>query len=213
MWTVNNTGTSQDVHRVFGSGNMAYEINDNLNLSYTFGLDVYSESNLNYANKGGKTGSVANRSGQYQTWNNTKLLHNHNVRLSGDYDISDKIGVTFTLGAESRRDVFDQNGLASTGQQVFNVLRHFNFAQNDEIQSFRERNILGIYAQTEWDYDRMVYLTLAARKDWVSNLAPQNASIAYPSAAVSVNPNEIYRWTKIKRNQYIKIKSELRNIC
>ena len=74
------------------------------------------------------------------------------------------------MGAESRRDIFDQNGLASTGQQVFNVLRHFNFAQNDEIQSFSERNILGVYAQTEWDYDRTVYLALAARKDWVSNL-------------------------------------------
>lgn len=207
LWTVNNTGTSQDVHRVFGSGNMAYEINDNLNLSYTFGLDVYSESNLNYANKGGKTGSVANRSGQYQTWNNTKLLHNHNVRLSGDYDISDKIGVTFTLGAESRRDVFDQNGLASTGQQVFNVLRHFNFAQNDEIQSFRERNILGIYAQTEWDYDRMVYLTLAARKDWVSNLAPQNASIAYPSAAVSVIPTKFIDGLKSNAINILKLRA------
>ena len=118
--------------------------------------------------------------------------------LSGDYDVSDKIGVTFTLGAESRRDIFDQNGLASTGQQVFNVLRHFNFAQNDEIQSFSERNILGVYAQTEWDYDRTVYLTLAARKDWVSNLAKENASITYPSASVAVIPTKFIDGLKRK---------------
>ena len=92
-------------------------------------------------------------------------------------------------------------------------MRHFNFAQNDEIQSFSERNILGVYAQTEWDYDRTVYLTLAARKDWVSNLAPENASITYPSASVSVIPTKFIDGLKIKRNQYLKIKSELRNIC
>ena len=86
-------------------------------------------------------------------------------------------------------------------------MRHFNFAQNDEIQSFRERNILGIYAQTEWDYDRMVYLTLAARKDWVSNLAPQNASIAYPSAAVSVIPTKFIDGLKSNAINILKLRA------
>lgn len=65
LWTVHNTGTTQDTHRVFGGGTLAFEINGNLNLAYTFGLDTYNESNVNFANKGGKTGSVANRSGRY----------------------------------------------------------------------------------------------------------------------------------------------------
>ena len=136
LWTVHNTGTTQDTHRIYGGGTLAYEINDNLNLAYTFGIDVYDENNVNFANKGGKTGSVANRSGRYLTWNNVKTLHDHNFRISGDYEISEDIGVTFVAGATSRRDVYDRNGISSTGQQVFNVLRHFNFAQNDEIQYF-----------------------------------------------------------------------------
>ena len=70
-----------------------------------------------------------------------------------------------------------------------------------------ERNILGIYAQTEWDYDRMVYLTLAARKDWVSNLAPQNASIAYPSAAVSVIPTKFIDGLKSNAINILKLRA------
>ena len=207
LWTVNNTGTTQDTHRIYGGGTLAYEINDNLNLAYTFGLDVYNENNVNYANKGGKTGSVANRSGRYLTWNNVKLLHDHNVRISGDYEVSDDIGVTFVAGATSRRDVYDRNGIESTGQQVFSVLRHFNFAQNDEIQLFYERNILGAYAQTEWDWQRLVYLTLAARKDWVSNLAPENASIVYPSASVSFIPTKLWDGLQSPGLNYLKVRA------
>ena len=207
LWTVHNTGTSQDTHRIFGGGTLAYEINDNLNLAYTFGLDTYNENNVNFANRGGKTGSVANRSGRYQTWNNVKLLHDHNLRLSGNYDISEDFGVTFVVGATSRRDVYNRNGISSTGQQVFNVLRHFNFAANDEIERFIEQNILGAYVQTEWDYQRLVYLTLAARKDWVSNLSSENNSIIYPSASVSFIPTKLWEGLQSENVNYIKVRA------
>ena len=207
LWTLHNTGTSQDTHRVFGGGTLAFEINDNLNLAYTFGLDTYNESNVNYANKGGKTGSVANRSGRYQTWNNVKLLHDHNIRLSGDYEVNEDIGVTFVVGTTARRDVYNRNGISSTGQQVFNVLRHFNFAANDEIERFVEQNILGAYAQTEWDYQRLVYLTLAARKDWVSNLSTENNSIIYPSASVSFIPTKLWEGLQSENINYIKVRA------
>ena len=176
-------------------------------MAYTFGLDVYNENNVNFANKGGKTGSVANRSGRYLTWNNVKTLHDHNFRISGDYDVNEDIGVTFVAGATSRRDVYDRNGISSTGQQVFDVQRHFNFAQNDEIQLFYERNILGAYAQTEWDYQRLVYLTLAARKDWVSNLSSENNSIVYPSASVSFIPTKLWENLQSQTLTYLKVRA------
>lgn len=151
LWTVNNTGNTQDPHRIYGGGTLAYEIDDNLNLAYTFGLDVCNENNVNYANKGGKKGGVANRSGLYLTWNNVKLLHDHNVRISGDYEVTENVGVTFVAEATSRRDFYNRNGISSTGQQLFGVFRHFNFVNNDEIERFIEQHIFGIYAQTEWD--------------------------------------------------------------
>ncbi|MDG1885405.1 MAG: TonB-dependent receptor, partial [Flavobacteriaceae bacterium] len=190
-WTVANAANIQNTNRVFGGANLAYAINDNINVSYRYGVDVYSENNINYSNKGGKTGSIVNQNGIYETWNNTKSIYNHNFNISGDYDIDD-FGVTFNVGVDSRSDTFDQNGTRSTGQQVFNVLRHFNFEQQDEIQYLEKRNIMGAFAQTELDYNRWIYLTLAARKDWVSNLAEANRSIIYPSASASFIPTSAF---------------------
>ncbi len=207
LWTINNTGNSQDTHRIFGGTTISYEINDNLNLAYTFGLDVYSESNVNFSNRGGVSGDVATRSGRYETWTNVKTLHDHNFRIIGNYNVSDDIGVTFVAGATSRRDVYNRTGVSSTGQQIFNVLRHFNFANNNEIERFIEQNILGIYAQAEWDWQRLVYLTLAARKDWVSNLSSENNSITYPSASVSFIPTKLWDGLRSDAINYIKVRA------
>ncbi|NQV77666.1 MAG: SusC/RagA family TonB-linked outer membrane protein [Lutibacter sp.] len=191
LWTVANAGNTQNTHRVFGGLSLLYELNDNLNISYRYGFDVYSENNSNYSNKGGKTGSAANISGVYQTWNNTNTIDDHNFTLNGNYDINEDIDLSFSIGATSRSDVYDSNGVGSVGQQVFGVLRHFNFAEQDEIEYFQERNILGAYAQTEIGYQDFIYLTLAGRNDWVSNLAEANRSITYPSASVSFLPTKI----------------------
>ncbi|MCO4853762.1 MAG: TonB-dependent receptor plug domain-containing protein, partial [Flavobacteriaceae bacterium] len=111
LWTVANASNSQMVNRVFGGAALNYEINDNLNASYRYGIDVYNENNVNYSNKGGKTGSVATQSGVYDTWNNVKTIFDHNVSINGDYRINDDIGLTFALGATSRSDTYDRNGV------------------------------------------------------------------------------------------------------
>lgn len=206
LWTVNNTGNKQFTNRVFGGVSLAYGLNENLNLAYRYGVDVYSENNVNFSNKGGKTGNLVNRNGIYETWNNTKSIHDHNLTLSGDYKFND-VGLTFNLGATSRSDVFDQNGTRSTGQQVFNVLRHFNFAQQNEIQDYTKRNIIGLYGQADIDYKRYIYLTLAGRKDWVSNLAEANRSILYPSASVSFLPTTLFPEIKSDYISFIKVRA------
>lgn len=206
LWTVNNTGNSQITNRVFGGVSLGYGINDNLNISYRYGIDVYSENNVNFSNKGGKTGTLVNRNGIYETWNNTKTINDHNLTLSGDYKFND-FGVTFNLGGTSRSDIFDRNGVRSTGQQVFNVLRHFNFEQQNEIQDYTQRNIIGLYGQADIDYKSFVYLTLAGRKDWVSNLAEENRSILYPSASISFLPTSAFQAIKSDWVSFLKVRA------
>ncbi len=73
------------------------------------------------------------------------------------------------------------------------MLRHFNFgAQLTTLYSIdQERNILGAYGQAELGYQDNLFLTLSARKDWVSNLAEENRSITYPSASISFIPSKM----------------------
>ena len=192
LWTINNSKNIQDTHRVFGGLNLQYDINDHLFLTYRYGIDVYSENNVNYTNKGAQGGDVAYQSGIYETWNNTKTINDHNIGVNGMYDLGQNFDLSFAAGVTSRRDVYDRNGVSSNGQQVFGVVRHFNFANQDEIQYFEERNILGVYGQAELGFQDMLYVTLAGRQDWVSNLASENNSILYPSASVSWIPTKSF---------------------
>jgi TonB-linked SusC/RagA family outer membrane protein len=210
LWTVANAQSVQETNRVFGQASLQYDINDNLNIIYRAGIDVYSENNVQSQNKGGvnsNSGDVRLASGVYETWNNTNTIWDHNLVFNGDYDITDLVGATFNLGATSRREVFDQNGVASDGQQVFGVLRHFNFLNQNEIQTFAERNLVGVYGQFDFDYDNWVYLTLAGRNDWVSNFAQENRAQFYPSASVSFIPTAAFAGLKSENVlNYLKIR-------
>ncbi len=197
LWTVANAKTQQKTNRVFGGANLAYKLSDNYNISYRYGLDTYSENNTNYSNKGGRTASEDTQSGIYDTWNNTNLIIDHNIILNGSHKFNDDLGLTFSVGATAKNETFDRVGVQSTGQHVFGVLKHYNFAKQNEIQYSSKRNIMGVYAQTSFDYKSYLYLSLAARKDWVSNLSEENRSITYPSASISFIP------TKFIDNDYL----------
>ena len=198
LWTVANAKSIQKTNRVFGGANLSYEISDNLNISYRYGIDTYSENNTNYSNKGGKTASEDTQSGIYDTWNNTNTITDHNLMLNGNYELTGDLGLTFNVGATTNNVVFDRKGVQSTGQYVFGVLNHFNFAKQNEIEGFSERNVMGVYAQAGFDYKDYLYLTLAARKDWVSNLDDKNRSITYPSVSASFIPSKFFESDYVK---------------
>jgi len=188
LWTVNNAQTKQLTNRIFGQGSIKYDFTDNLNLIYRAGIDVYSENNSNTQNKGGvnsNSGDVRIASGIYETWTNTNTIWDHNLVLNGDYDLGESFGINFNVGGTTRREIFDQQGALSDGQQVFGVLRHFNFLNTLPRESHQERNIIGVYAQASFDFRDMFFVTLAGRNDWVSNLSEENRSLFYPSASAS----------------------------
>ena len=208
LWTVNNALNQQETNRVFGNGALQYDFNENLNLIYRFGLDYYTEYNVNRQNKGGISDNAALRSGIYQTWTNENTIYDHNIILNGDYPLYEDMGVTFNLGATSRREIFRRNGVASSDQQIFNFFRHVNFLNQNEIEFAQERNIVGLYAQASVDYKKNIYLTLAGRKDWVSNLSSENRSIFYPSASVSFIPTSAFKGIKSENGlNYLKVRA------
>ena len=208
LWTVANAQNRQLTNRVFGNATLQYQLNENINIVYRFGLDNYTEFNTNLQNKGGVSDDATLRSGIYQTWTNINSIFDHNLIINGDYKLGNDFGLTFNLGATSRREVFDRNGVASSDQQVFDVFRHVNFSNQNEIQFSQERNIIGLYGQTDIDYKKFVYLTLAGRNDQVSNLSTENRSIFYPSASVSFLPTTAIEGLRTEKGlNYLKIRA------
>ncbi|MEO0060226.1 MAG: hypothetical protein RLZZ312_1873, partial [Bacteroidota bacterium] len=163
-WTLNNSFFRQITNRAYGNATLNYEINKNLNLTYRLGYDFYNERNENGTNVGAPAGP---RLGEYQTLDNNNLIYDHNILLTGSYALTDKVGFNFNTGATSRLENYDRQGVRSEGQQIFNVFRHFNFATQSVFNGLRplqftqERNIVGVYAQADFDYDRFAYVTLS----------------------------------------------------
>jgi len=207
-WTVANAKNNQLTNRAFGNLTASYDILDNLNITYRLGYDIYNESNENYQNKGGSGGSVKTQSGVLETWNNSNTIWDHSVILSGSFDINEKLDANVTAGGTSRSTYYDRYGVSSSGQNVFGVLRHFNFDLQDEIQFTTYQNIVGLYSQVELGYDRQFYLTVNARNDWVSNQSIENRSILYKGASFSFIPTNVFE--SLRNNEtlnYLKFRA------
>lgn len=191
-WTAANAGNRQITNRAFGNLALQYDINENMNLLYRFGYDVYSENNVDFQNKGGTSGSVATQSGRYDTWTNTNTIWDNSIILNGSYDINEDLDMNFNVGGTTRSTAYDRQGVSSTGQNVFGVLRHFNFNLQDEIQFAQRQNIAGAYGQVDFGYKNFLYLTLNARNDWVSNQSKDNRSLLYKGGSFSFLPTDAF---------------------
>ena len=208
-WSVKNANNDQLTNRVYGTASLTYELNDNLSMTYRAGLDFYNERNQADSNKNGVNFTQA-INGFLNTWDNNNRIWDHYLSIGGDYDITEKVGVTFTAGATSRSEAFDQQGVASSGQLVFGVKRHFNYSNQAPIQFSSDRNIIGVFGEASIDYDNLLFLTVAGRNDWVSNLPSENNNLFYPSVSMSFLPTAAFDGLKSQKGlNYLKLRAGL----
>lgn len=210
-WTVDNAGTKQLTNRIYGSANLMYEFNDNLGVTYRAGVDFYNERVTQYSNKNGVNFNAA-IFGFYNTMDNNNRIWDHYLAINGNYDLSEDIGLNFVVGGTTRSTEFDQQGVASSGQLVFGIQRHFNFSNQAPIQFSSWRNIIGVFGEASFDYRDFAFLSVSARQDWVSNLPTENNSQFYPSVSASFIPTSAFEGFKSasgKGLNYLKLRAGL----
>ena len=194
-WTVANAKTTQNTERVYGNLSFNYQLTENLGVSYQLGLDTYTEFGTYGQNAGGVDGDPT---GIFRTTTVKNKIWNHAVNFSYNKDFSEDLNLQAVLGASSRQDSFFRDGVESTDQLAFGVLKHFNFVNHSTVNSFtgldiaREQleNQTGIYADITLGYKSGLFLNLAARNDWSSTLERDNYSIFYPAASLSFLPTK-----------------------
>ncbi len=210
-WTVANSKTSQNTDRFLGSMSLGYDFNEWLNLTYRVGLDTYTELNSYGQNKGGVTGPSL---GILRTSAVRNSILNHDLILSADKNLTEDLNLKVTLGANSRRDVYSQDGLESTGQLVFGVLEHYNFTTPSSINSFStlnmaqnfEENLVGLYLDATLGYKDYIYLNMVGRNDWSSTLERENNSLFYPGASISFVPTAAFKSMQSNAINYVKLR-------
>lgn len=156
-------------------------------------LDTYTELNSYGQNKGGVDGDPT---GIYRTTSIRNSIWNHDLIFSANKDLTDDLNLNIIIGANSRRDVFNRDGLESTGQLAFGTLRHFNFTTNSAVNSFSgfniqstfEENQVGVYIDATLGFKDFLYFNAVARNDWSNTLESENNSILYPGVSVSFIP-------------------------
>ncbi len=196
-WTVRNAKTTQDTERLFGNANIMFPFNDNYSLTYRVGIDTYTEFNSYGQNKGGVDGDAT---GIFRTITAKNKIWDHSFIFNGNQDLTEDLNLKFIVGATSRRDVYEQDGVESTNQLSFGTLRHFNFVNHSTVNSFNgleiarlsEVNTLGAYADATFGYKNYLYLNMSARNDWTSTLESENNSILFKGASLSFVPTSLF---------------------
>ena len=206
-WVGDHIKFNQLTNRFYFNMSVQYAINENLGASWRTGLDFYNERNTQFSDKGGVEFDF-DIFGFLNTYDNNNTIWDHTFSLNGNYDLSEKIGMTFNVGANARSDAFDLQGVASTGQIVYGIRRHFNFANQSPIQFSQKRNIVGVFGDLSLDYDNFLFLNISSRTDWVSNLLEENRSLTYPGVSLSFLPTAAFSGLKSENGlNYLKLRA------
>ena len=199
-WLLNNAGNSTVTHRFYGNTKVAYDLTNNINLSYQIGYDTYNDFQRYWNNKGGVSNAFI-QDGFLRDLHIRNTIWNHNFMVNLlDTKLTEDISISGTAGVQVRQDKWSRTGMASTEQIVFGIFRHSNFSTNASVDPLtgaaidakQEENSIGVYGQAALDYKDFFYLTLALRNDWSSTLEQENHSILYPSVSASFVPTTAF---------------------
>ncbi|WP_462248194.1 SusC/RagA family TonB-linked outer membrane protein [Ekhidna sp.] len=181
LWTLNNSGQTENVNRFFGNINLGYDLSDNFSVLYRLSLDSYDQKNSRYINKGGPR----QPGGEYTTATETNFLSDQILNLVYNFDLNSDFSIDGVLGFNSRRETNNLAVASSQEQFVYDLFTHQNFTQFQNFSRFIEENTLGVYFTSTIGYSKFLYLNLQARNDWTSTLESANRSVFYPSASLS----------------------------
>ncbi len=203
-WTAKYVKSHELILRTFGAMSLNYEILPGLNLLYRIGLDDYSDDNTLQSPKGG----VEFPTGIYRTVNERNTSWNHNLIGSYSHRFSSNFDLSANFGADFYISNYDQSGIYSENQLVFNVWNHNNFINHSNrgedgrnLNYTSENQQKGVFAEATGGFKDFLYATIGARNSWVSTLEKNHNHELYPSGSVSFVPTSAI--DALKSNKWI----------
>lgn len=178
-WVVNRDPYTSELDRVFGVGQVNYQLFNWMSLSYRLGGDVYTQNDkiafdinstnfpagniylISYANRQFNSDFTINVNKQFNDLNASLIVgHNYFTNISN---------TNFTNG----------NGLVL--QNFLDISNATTFAATEAKGVKRTQ---AVYADAELNYKKILYLTLTAREEETSTLPTKNNKFFYPSASL-----------------------------
>ncbi|MBS9463929.1 SusC/RagA family TonB-linked outer membrane protein [Flagellimonas sp. 389] len=203
-WTINNTGREDIIRRVNGTVNLNYQLGKHHSLTYRGGLQVETFNRLDFRNRGG-LGDEASL-GSLDLTANAEFDVDNTLIFGSNYQLSDKLSFESQLGVNSRYETFRSLDSEYTNQIVYGFLRPNNFRTPGEGDYDENKdNLLGVFGQFEFDYNRYLYLNLSGRLDKGSTVEQDNQNLFYPGISISFIPTSAFDFSNSFVN-YLKIR-------
>lgn len=180
FWTVNRNPSSDNVNRIIGNVNVAYDIVPGLKATYKLGVDQFSDKRLS----GIDIGSATNNAGAVTMHNidnsniNSDFLLIFNKSITPDFQVDALVGHNYFSSESTHRSTFGQK----LGAPSFFHISNASNVQASE--SIGRRKVHGVFSNVNLSYKGYLFLNLSGRNDWSSTLPANNNSFFYPAASV-----------------------------
>ena len=193
-FTLNETGAIADQNRVIANLNLSQDLMEGLNISFTGGVDTYSQFSKVHgaiakvtpgANNSGTINDVAGavkEEAKYQTQLNSDIVltYNNEVDLLGG-----NLRYNLLLGNNINQRSFKRDNIVSKGLVVPGYYNVGNISGSAEVYTNEyKRRLIGVFGQLGLEFNDMLFINLQARNDWSSTLPIGNNSFFYPGATM-----------------------------
>ena len=184
-WIINKNKMFDDTERWTGSVKIKADVAKWWFLSYSIGLDTYTQTNSNRIAPGGAIKDVwQNGMMSDNTLRFTYLSHNFMSNMNKQFG---KFDFNLMLGASIEDTKTDRQSMMAYNFSVPNFFSYANATDNnkDFAHSASQKRLAGVFGEFRASWNNTAFLTVTGRNDWTSTLPIDNRSYFYPSVSGS----------------------------
>lgn len=186
-WAAYNFRNEDQKNRVIASASLRYDILDWLYVTARTGIDDYTRKSTSVEPWGTayKTEGGMNEEEKRYTQTDSDIM------LGVNKNISEKFSTNSFIGASNNAQIREQ--LKLNGDKF--IVPDLETVKNTKDQSteyaYSKQKMSSVYGSFEFDYNKVVYLTLTARNDWFSTLSAPGKESPNNDLYTSVNTSII----------------------
>ena len=184
-WIINKNKMFDDTERWTGSVKVKADVAKWWFLSYSIGLDTYTQTNSNRIAPGGAIKDVwQNGMMSDNTLRFTYLSHNFMSNMNKQFG---KFDFNLMLGASIEDTKTDRQSMMAYNFSVPNFFSYANATDNnkDFAHGASQKRLAGVFGEFRASWNNTAFLTITGRNDWTSTLPKENRSYFYPSVSGS----------------------------
>ncbi|WP_341221484.1 SusC/RagA family TonB-linked outer membrane protein [Polaribacter atrinae] len=207
-WSLENSPNTNELNRFIGSIGLDYAINENINLSYKFGADIYDQHSRRITangslNESREEGYISQYERLYKKYT-SNFIATYSKKLSEKFELNLLAGNTIE-DSNVRTDYLTGDGFLAPG--IYNISNVSSENQTILERISRKRNI-GVFGEVKLGYKEALFLNVTGRNDWSSTLPSKSRSFFYPSVGASAVLTDLFD-IKSEGNglNYLKLRS------